>query len=139
MTKLLVLLAALVIAVPTAGLAQAPSLGLKGGLNLADFGGRRIVTSNHLVGVTLGAFASFPITSTVVLQLEVVFSQKSASSAAYDYHDMPADGDVPPIDHYLSEKTTHSYLEIPGLLAVSTAPSDAIVRRTSLRVHRPRS
>jgi hypothetical protein len=128
MRKLLVLAVAILLGVPAVGLAQAPSFGLRGGLNLADFGGKRIVKSDFRTGFTVGAFASVPISAAVSIQPEVVYSQRGARSAAYDYHDIPADGDAPPIGVYLSEKSRHDYLEVPVLLKLSPSPAGDLVR-----------
>lgn len=128
MRKILVMLAVSLLSVPAVGLAQAPSVGLKGGLNMAEFGGGRIVDSDYRTGLNFGAFASISISATVAIQPEVVFSQRGARNAAYDYDAFPQDGDGPPLGVYLSEKTSHDYLEIPVLLKLSPAPAGDSVR-----------
>jgi hypothetical protein len=128
MRKLLALLAVTIFSTPAVGLAQAPSFGLKVGLNLADFGGTRIVQSDFRTGFTVGAFASVPISAAIAIQPEVVFSRRGARSAAYDYDAFPQDGDAPPVGVYLSEKTRHDYLEIPVLLKLSPGPAGDVVR-----------
>lgn len=130
MKKLTILLAAVLFSVPAVNLAHAQSFGLKGGLNMADFGGRRIVDAEYRAGVSLGAFVSIPISAAVAIQPEVVFAQKGARSAAYDYDDIPADGDGPPIGVYISEKTSHNYLEVPVLLKLSPSPRSDFARPT---------
>lgn len=122
------MLAALLLAVPAAGRAQAPSFGLRGGLNMTDFGGKRIVDSDFRTGLTLGVFASVPLGAGLSVQPEVVYSQRGARSAAYDYHDIPADGDAPPIGVYLGEKSRHDYLEVPVLLKLDPSPAGDLVR-----------
>jgi hypothetical protein len=128
MKKLLVVLAVTIFGAPAVGLAQAPSFGLKGGLNLADFGGTRIVQSDFRTGFTVGAFVSVPMSAAVSIQPEVVFSRRGARRAAYDYTSFPQDGDAPPVGVYLSEKTRHDYLEIPVLLKLSPAAAGDFVR-----------
>jgi hypothetical protein len=79
-------------------------------------------------GFTLGAYASVPISAAVSIQPEVVYSQRGARSAAYDYSDMTADSDAPPIGVYISEKSRHDYLEVPVLLKLSPSPAGDFVR-----------
>lgn len=124
----LVLFIAILLSVPAASLAQTPSFGLKGGLNMADLGGSRIVDSDARAGFVVGAFASIPVGSAVAIQPEVVFSRKGAKSAAYDYDAFPQDGDAPPIGVYLNEKTSHNYLEVPVLLKLSPSFRGDFVR-----------
>jgi hypothetical protein len=95
---------------------------------MADFGGKRIVDSDFRTGITLGAYAAVPLGASVAIQPEIVYSQRGARSAAYDYHDIPADGDAPPIGVYLSEKSRHDYLEVPVLLKLSPSPAGEVVR-----------
>ncbi len=131
MKKLLplwVLWVTVLLSVPAAALAQAPSIGLEAGPNMATLGGRRIVKSDFRTGFVLGAFASIPISEVVSIQPEVIFSRRGARSAAYDYDDIPADGDGPPIRVYLSERTRLDYLEVPVLLKVSPSPVGDVVR-----------
>lgn len=128
MRKLLLQLAIILLSAPAVGLAQTPSLGLRGGLNMADFGGSRIVDSDSRTGFTVGAFASIPLSVALSIQPEVNFSQRGARSAAYDYDAFPQDGDAPPIGVYLSEKTRHDYLQLPLLLKLSPSIADAFVR-----------
>lgn len=128
MNKLLVVLTATLLGAPAVGFAQAPSFGIKGGLNMAEFGGSRIVDSHSRAGFTVGAFVAIPISAAVVIQPEFVFSRKGAQSAAYDYDAFPQDGDAPPVGVYLAEKTSHDYLEVPVLLKLSPSPAGEFVR-----------
>ena len=128
MRKLVVLLATALLGVPAAGVAQAPSFGLKGGLNMASLGGRRIVDVDYQAGPNLGAFLSVPISATLAIQPEVYFSRKGARNAAYDYSDMPQDDfSAPTIGVFISEKASNDYLEIPVLLKLnSSLPGDFV-------------
>ena len=128
MRKRLAVFVLILLGVPVAGTAQAPSFGLRGGLNMADFGGSRIVDSDSRAGFILGAFASIPIRGAVSIQPEVIFSQRGANRAAYNYDDMPVDTDAPPIGVYLGESTSHDYLEVPLLLRISPSTADNSVR-----------
>lgn len=128
MRKLLVFSVAVLFCVPSAALAQAPSFGIEGGLNMAEFGGKRIVESDFRSGLNVGAFATVPVGRTVAIQPEVLFSRRGARRAAYDYSDVPADGDAPPVGSFLGERTTHDYLEIPVLLKLSPSSSGDFVR-----------
>ena len=128
MRKRLVLLIAALLSVPASSLAQTPSFGVKGGLNMATFTGSRIVASDARTGFTVGVFTSIPVLSGVSIQPEVSYARKGARSASYDYDAFPLDGDAPPIGVYLSEKTTHSYLEIPVLMKLSPTGRDALAR-----------
>ena len=125
---LLVPLAAMFLGLPARGHAQEPWLGLRAGLSVADFGGQRIVDSSHRGGLVLGAFTSIRVTAALTIQPEVTFSRRGAGSASYDYHDLPADGDAPPIGAFLTERTTHDYLEVPFLLKLSAPSSGALLR-----------
>jgi hypothetical protein len=116
MNVLRTMLLVALLGIPAGGLAQTPAVGLKGGLNMASFGGLRIIDAEYKAGASLGAFITVPVSATLAVQPEVLFSRKGAGYAAYDYSDMPADGDAPPIGVYISEKTSHDYLEIPVLL-----------------------
>lgn len=128
MRKLLALFVVTLLSVPAVGVAQAPSFGLKGGLNMADLGGNRILDSDARAGFTFGAFASLPISSAVAIQPEVVFSRKGAKSAAYDYDEFPQDGDAPPVGVYLNETTGHDYLEVPVLLKLGPSSHSGFMR-----------
>ena len=130
MRKVFVLLsAAALLAIPAPGAAQAPSLGLKAGVNMASFAGRRIVDADYRAGLSLGASLSIPVSGSFTVQPEVLFSRKGAKRSAYDYDDMPQDGfAAPPVGVYLSEKTSHDYLEIPVLLKLSPAQPGDVVR-----------
>ena len=120
--------AGILLSMPAMGLAQAPSFGLRGGLNVADLGGSRIVDSDPRAGFTVGAFAAVPIGAGGAIQPEIAFSRKGARSAAYDYDAFPQDGDAPPIGVYLGEKTSHDYLEVPVLLKLGSPSRDDSVR-----------
>ncbi len=125
MRKVFALLAVIAFSSPVVSHAQ--SFGLKGGLNMADFGGDRIVTSDHRVGFTIGTYAIIPITNKIGVQPEIYFSQKGAGGASYLYDDLPADTDGPPIGVYLNGNTSHRYVEVPLLLKFSpAAPGDDI-------------
>lgn len=128
MRKRLVLLTAALLSVPSVSLAQTPSFGVKAGLNMANLTGSRIVESDARTGFTVGVFTSIPVISGVAIQPEVSFSQKGARSAAYDYDAFPLDGDAPPIGVYISEKTAHSYVEVPVLLKLRPIGRDAVTR-----------
>lgn len=128
MKKLLFLSVLVLLSPPAVALAQAPSFGLKGGLNMAGFGGERILDSDFRSGLTVGAFAAIPLSEAVSIQPEVVFSQKGARRAAYDYDDMPQDTDAPPFGAHISERTSHQYLEVPVLVRFSPSPSGVSVR-----------
>lgn len=128
MRKLLIMLAATLLSVPAVGFAQAPSFGLKGGLNMANYGGRRIVTSDYRAGLNLGAFVSIPVTATLAIQPEVFFSRKGGKNTGYDYDDMPQDGfAAPPIGVYIHEKSSNDYVEIPLLFKLDASlPGESI-------------
>lgn len=123
MRSLAIALIAVLLSVPVEGVAQNPSFGLKGGLNVATFGGRRIVDADYSTGGSLGAFISIPISSTVTIQPEALFSRRRVSSTAYDYDEFPQDGAAPPIGVYISEGTNHDYLEIPLLVKLGPSPT----------------
>jgi hypothetical protein len=127
--RTLVLLSAALLATPALGAAQAPSLGVRAGLNMASFAGRRIVEADYRAGLSLGASLTIPVAGSFAIQPEVLFSRKGAKRSAYDYDDMPQDGfSAPPVGVYLSEKTSHDYLEIPVLLKLSPAQPGDVVR-----------
>lgn len=126
MKKLLIASAAIMLAVPAQALAQSPSVGIMGGLNRADLGGSRIVTSEARTGFTVGAFLTFPIIGPLAVQPEVTYTRKGAHSAAYDYDAFPQDADAPPLGVYLTEQTTHDYIEVPVLLKLMPASSDGV-------------
>ncbi|MEX2571967.1 MAG: porin family protein [Gemmatimonadota bacterium] len=128
MRKLVISLVVILLSMPAAGLAQTPSFGLRGGLNMAGFGGSRIVSSDARAGFTFGAFVAIPMRAAVAIQPEVVFSRRGAKRAAYDYDAFPQDGDAPPLGVYLSEKTSHDYLEVPVLLKLSPSARGDFVR-----------
>jgi hypothetical protein len=128
MRKPLVWSLAVALTLSTVSGAQSPAFGVRGGLNAATFGGRRVVDSDYRLGFTVGGYAAFPITSTLAIQPEINFSQRGAKRAAYDYSDMPADGDAPPMGAYVNAKTTLDYLEIPLLLRLGPSLAGSAIR-----------
>lgn len=129
MRKLAVAVLAALLIIPADSVAQVPSFGLKGGLNMASFAGRRIVDADYGSGFSLGAFVSIPISSTVTIQPEALFSRRSVSNTAYDYDEFPQDGgSAPPIGVYISDETRHDYLELPILVRLSPSPAEDPVR-----------
>lgn len=90
MRRVLMMMTAAILALPTVGLAQLPSLGLKGGVNLADVSGP---DSDYKAGLSLGAYASFSVFPMLSIQPEVLFSQKGAKEGdaklEADYVDIP--------------------------------------------------
>jgi hypothetical protein len=104
MRKLLVVLTAALLGAPAAGLAQIPSFGIKGGLNLANTNGEDV---DYRAGLSVGAFVSIPAGPMLALQPEALFSQKGEKIGG--------------------EKSTINYLEVPVLLKLSPSlPGDMV-------------
>lgn len=107
MRKLLVVLTVALLGAPAAGFAQLPSFGVKGGLNLANVGGKGVDDVDYKAGLNLGAFVSIPAGPMFAIQPEAFFSQKGNKV-----------GDV---------KSSFNYLEIPVLLKLSPSlPGDFV-------------
>ena len=105
----------LLIAAAVFGLAASTSaqttFGLKGGLNVANFGGDDAANSEARLGVVAGAFARVPFTPLLALQVEGLYSQKG--------------------EEYLNtagftESTRLDYLEVPATLRLSVPASPAL-------------
>jgi hypothetical protein len=107
MRKLLVVLTAALLSAPAVGFAQAPSFGIKGGLNLANIGGDGVEDVDYRAGLNLGAFVSIPAGAMLSIQPEAFFSQKGNKSG--------------------SVKSSFNYLEVPLLLKLSPSlPGDFV-------------
>jgi hypothetical protein len=107
MRKLLVVLTAALLSAPAVGFAQAPSFGIKGGLNLANVGGKDVEDVDYKAGLNLGGFVSIPAGAMFAIQPEALFSQKGTK-----------DG---------NDKVSLNYLEVPVLLKLSPSlPGDFV-------------
>lgn len=108
MKKVFVALIAVLLAAPAAGYAQLPSIGIKGGLNLANTGGADAGDPDYKAGLNIGAFVSVPAGTILSLQPEAFFSQKGSK-----------DGD---------DKINLNYLEVPVLLKLDPSLPGSFVR-----------
>lgn len=124
----LIFLAMTLLAAPAIAQAQAPTIGLKGGMNLSNFGGARVIKSDYNTGMNVGAYISIPVAGTLSIQPELLLSRKGGNRTAYDDSDMPVDGFVaPPIRTYINGRATSDYLEIPLLFKLDAAdPGDRV-------------
>lgn len=108
-TPLLLAALALGLAAPVAS-AQ-PTFGLKAGLNTAFFSGDDAVNSDPRLGFVGGITSQFPLTPSVAIQLEALYSQKGET-----YENMSG----------LDEVTKLAYLEIPASVRLSVPLGDLL-------------
>ena len=108
-TPLLLAALALGLAAPVAS-AQ-PTFGLKAGLNTAFFSGDDANNSDPRLGFVGGITSRFPLTPSVAIQLEALYSQKGET-----YENMSG----------LDEVTKLAYLEIPASVRLSVPLGDLL-------------
>ena len=110
---------ALFVAMPAVSAAQGPvSIGVKAGLNIAKlkFEGSdaiEIQDPENLFGPVAGLYVSKPVSDTVSVRVEGLFSQKGFKSSFKDEHD----GE--------QAKTRLTYIDVPVLLDFSPATTSA--------------
>ncbi len=109
------LLAALVAVLPGEAVAQGISLGVKGGLNLANFGGD-VEDTDMRTGLAIGGFVNFDL-GAFSIQPEAYFSQKGASLGEFAFEDVSVKSDW-----------NTSYLEVPVLARLGLGVPGAPVR-----------
>lgn len=88
----------------TAQQSSAPSIGLKGGVNISNLITNEVDDKNALVGFNVGLYTNFPIVDKLSLQPEFNFTTKGSEVT---YNNLFDNG---------TRKFTLSYLEIPVLL-----------------------
>ena len=110
---------ALFLALPAVSAAQGPiSIGVKAGLNIAKLkieGSNAIEIQNpeNLFGAVAGLYVSKPVSDTVSVRVEGLFSQKGFKSSFKDEHD----GE--------QAKSRLTYIDVPVLLDFSPATTSA--------------
>lgn len=92
----------------SSALAQVPKAGVKVGFNYSDLYGRAVGSSEPLMRLCIGTFASFPISDILILQPEFLYTQKGTAWDVYN----PVRADV------TRTWVKLSYAEIPVLTKI---------------------